>query len=38
MKNFLTDGGPTTRRILEEILAMEEEWAEEMLALLDGLA
>ena len=34
---WLGDGGPTTRRMLEEILAMEEEHAEDMLALLDGL-
>jgi bacterioferritin len=35
--SWLGDGDPTTRRMLEEILAMEEEHAEDMLALLDGL-
>ena len=34
---WLGDGDPTTRRLLEEILAMEEEHAEDMLDLLDGL-
>jgi hypothetical protein len=34
---WLGDGDPTTRRMFEEILAMEEERAEDMLALLDGL-
>jgi len=34
---WLGDGDPTTRRMLEEILAMEEEHAEDMLDLLDGL-
>jgi bacterioferritin len=33
--NWLGDGDPTTRRMLEEILAMEEEHAEDMLDLLD---
>jgi bacterioferritin len=32
---WLGDGDPTTRRTLEEILAMEEEHAEDMLNLLD---
>jgi bacterioferritin len=32
---WLGDGDPTTRRMLEEILAMEEEHAEDMLDLLD---
>ena len=31
---WLGDGDPTTRRMLEEILAVEEEHAEEMLNLL----
>ena len=35
--SWLGDGDPTTRRMLEEILAMEEEHAEDMLTLLDGL-
>jgi bacterioferritin len=34
---WLGDGDPTTRRMLEEILAVEEEHAEDMLTLLDGL-
>lgn len=34
---WLGDGDPTTRRMLEEILAMEEEHAEDMLDLLDGM-
>jgi len=34
---WLGDGDPTTRRMLEEILAMEEEHAEDMLDLLSGL-
>jgi bacterioferritin len=34
---WLGDGDPTTRRMLEEILAMEEEHAEDMLDLLDGI-
>jgi bacterioferritin len=33
---WLGDGDPTTRRMLEEILAMEEEHAEDMLTLLDS--
>jgi bacterioferritin len=33
--NWLGDGDPTTRRMLEEILASEEEHAEDMLDLLD---
>lgn len=32
--SWLGEGDPTTRRLLEEILAMEEEHAEDMLALL----
>ena len=36
--SWLGDGDPTTRRMLEEILAVEEEHAEDMLDLLDGLA
>ena len=35
--SWLGDGDPTTRRMLEEILAVEEEHAEEMLTLLGGL-
>jgi len=35
--SWLGDGDPTTRRMLEEILAVEEEHAEDMLDLLDGL-
>jgi bacterioferritin len=35
---WLGTGDPTTRRILEEILAMEEEHAEDMLDLLAGIA
>jgi bacterioferritin len=34
---WLGEGDPTTRRMLEEILAVEEEHAEDMLDLLDGL-
>jgi bacterioferritin len=34
---WLGDGDPTTRRMLEEILAMEEEHAEDMLDLLGGI-
>jgi len=34
---WLGEGGPTTRRMLEEILAMEEEHARDMLAPLGGL-
>lgn len=37
MIKWLGDGDPTTRRMLEAILAMEEEHAEDMLDLLDGL-
>jgi bacterioferritin len=35
--SWLGDGDSTTRRMLEEILAIEEEHAEDMLDLLDGL-
>jgi bacterioferritin len=35
---WLGTGDPTTRRMLEEILAMEEEHAEDMLDLLAGIA
>jgi bacterioferritin len=35
--SWVGSGDPTTRRMLEEILATEEEHAEDMLALLDGL-
>ena len=34
---WLGEGDPTTRRMFEEILAVEEEHAEDMLDLLDGL-
>jgi len=34
---WLGTGDPTTRRMLEEILAVEEEHAEDMLTLLEGL-
>lgn len=34
---WLGDGDPTTRRMLEEILAVEEEHAEDMLDLLEGI-
>ena len=34
---WLSTGDPTTRRMLEEILAVEEEHAEDMLTLLEGL-
>ena len=33
---WLGTGDPTTRRMLEEILAVEEEHAEDMLTLLEG--
>jgi len=33
---WLDTGDPTTRRMLEEILAVEEEHAEDMLSLLEG--
>jgi bacterioferritin len=35
--NWLGDGDPTTRRMLESILAVEEEHAEDMLDLLTGI-
>ena len=35
---WLGDGDPTTRRMLEEILASEEEHAEDMLDLLEGVS
>jgi len=35
--SWLGSGDPTTRRMLEEILAVEEEHAEDMLTLLEGL-
>ncbi|MCU1362923.1 MAG: bacterioferritin [Acidimicrobiaceae bacterium] len=35
--NWLGDGDPTSRRMLEEILAVEEEHAEDMLDLLSGI-
>lgn len=35
--NWLGEGDPTTRRLLEEILAVEEEHAEDMLDLLTGI-
>jgi bacterioferritin len=34
---WLGTGDPTTRRMLEEILALEEEHAEDLVSLLDGL-
>jgi bacterioferritin len=34
---WLGSGDPTTRRMLEEILAVEEEHAEDLLTLLDGV-
>jgi bacterioferritin len=34
---WLATGDPTTRRLLEEILAVEEEHAEDMLTLLEGI-
>jgi bacterioferritin len=34
---WLGDGDPTTRRMLKEILAVEEEHAEDVLNLFDGL-
>lgn len=36
--SWLAEGDPTTRRMLEEILAVEEEHAEDMLDLLDGIS
>jgi bacterioferritin len=36
--NWLGDGDPTTRRMLESILAVEEEHAEDMLDLLTGIS
>jgi bacterioferritin len=36
--NWLGDGDPTTRRLLESILAVEEEHAEDMLDLLTGIS
>jgi bacterioferritin len=38
MINYIGDGDSTTRRMLEEILAVEEEHAEDMNSLLMGLA
>jgi bacterioferritin len=37
MISWLATGDPTTRRMLEEILAVEEEHAEDMLTLLEGI-
>jgi bacterioferritin len=34
---FLSDNDPTTRRMLEEILAIEEEHADELVDLMEGL-
>ena len=36
--NWLGDGDPTTRRLIESILAVEEEHAEDMLDLLTGIS
>jgi bacterioferritin len=36
--NWLGEGDPTTRRLLESILAVEEEHAEDMLDLLTGIS
>jgi bacterioferritin len=38
MIRFIGDGDPTTRRMLEGILAIEEEHAEELASMLDTLA
>ena len=38
MINFIGPGDSTTRRLLEEILAVEEEHAEDLLSLLEGPA
>jgi bacterioferritin len=35
--NWIGEGDPTTRRMLEGILAVEEEHAEDMLDLLSGM-
>jgi len=37
MIRYVGDGDPTTRRLLEEILAAEEEHADEMRTLLERL-
>ena len=36
MINYIGDNDPTTRRLLEEILAVEEEHAEDLVSLLEG--
>jgi bacterioferritin len=38
MIQYLGNDDPTTRRMLEGILAMEEEHADDLVSLLDGLA
>jgi bacterioferritin len=37
MINYLANDDPTTRRMLEEILAMEEEHADDLVSLLEEL-
>ncbi len=36
MIDFIGNGDPTTRRLLEEILAVEEEHADDLLTLIEG--
>jgi len=38
MIHYIGDDDPTTRRILEEILAKEEEHADELLTLIEGVS
>src|SRR5262249_45620618 len=37
MVQFLSDDDPTTRRMLEDILAVEEEHADDLVSLLEGM-
>jgi len=37
MIRYLGDGDPTTRRLIEEVLAVEEEHAEDLLSLIEGI-
>jgi bacterioferritin len=37
MVNFLANNDPTTQRMIKEILAVEEEHADDMASLLEGL-
>jgi bacterioferritin len=37
MIRYVGDGDPTTRRLIEEVLAVEEEHAEDLLSLIEGI-